>query len=379
MTGLLNTIILLGTLQGSILSIVLFCRSSNKRSNRLLGCLILLMAMASLHIYCNNAQVLATNKILHFVFLVVPFIVVMPMGPLIYFYIQSMLNPSFRLTSRHKFQFLTIIIDIVPQLTAIIYIAGIHMKFINHNPKPWGLFIDQYDVYSDIPRWLSITVYLLLSRRYLYSEATAPTGNVQPAIRKWLQQFITIFLVFQGIWLLFLVPYIIPRYSDWLLNKFDWYPIYIPLAIMIYWLGMKGYLISMAPGTEKKKKTIPRDMPKDVVGQTIILLQESMEKDKLYLNPELNLDLVAKHTGIVPKTISAVLNQHQQTSFNEWVNSYRISEFKQKINGSSLQQLTISAIATECGFSSQATFQRIFKQSQGMTPSEYLKATRSTG
>ena len=54
----------------------------------------------------------------------------------------------------------------------------------------------------------------------------------------------------------------------------------------------------------------------------------------------------------------------------------RISEFKQKIHNGCLQQLTISAIAMECGFSSQATFQRIFKQSQGMTPSEYLKTAR---
>ena len=378
MTGFLNTIILLGSLQGLILSILLFRRSTNKRSNRLLAFLILLMTMASLNLYYNNAHLLKSNQILRFIFLVVPFIIVLPMGPLIYFYLQSMLNPSFRLTRRHKLQFLTGIIDIVPQLTAIIYFAGVYMKIIKNNPGPWGLLIDQYNVYSDIPRWLSITVYVLLSRRYLRLGATALAGNVQPAIRKWLQQFITVFLVFQLVWLVFLVPYVLPAYSNWLLNKFDWYPIYIPLAIMIYWLGLKGYFMSLTPETEKKKKTASRDIAKEVVGETIHLLQKSMEKDKLYLNPELNLDTVAKHTGIVAKTISTVLNQHQQTSFNEWVNGYRISEFKQKIRNGCLQQLTILAIATECGFSSQATFQRIFKQSQGMTPSEYLKTAQSS-
>jgi AraC-like DNA-binding protein len=231
-------------------------------------------------------------------------------------------------------------------------------------------------MYADIPRWVSITVYVFLSWRYLRIGAAPPAGNVQPPMRKWLQQFITVFLAFQLLWLVFLVPYIVPASSNWLLRKFDWYPIYIPLAVMIYWLGLKGYFLSLTPETEKKKKVPTRDIAKEVVGQTIHLLQKSMEKDKLYLNPELNLDAVAKHTGIVAKTISAVLNQHRQTSFNEWVNGYRISEFKQKIHDGSLQQLTISAIATECGFSSQATFQRIFKQSQGVTPSEYLKTAR---
>ncbi|WP_366940979.1 helix-turn-helix domain-containing protein [uncultured Chitinophaga sp.] len=33
----------------------------------------------------------------------------------------------------------------------------------------------------------------------------------------------------------------------------------------------------------------------------------------------------------------------------------------------------MTGIALECGFSSQATFQRIFKQYTGLTPSEYRK------
>ena len=162
MTGFLNTIILLGALQGVILSILLFRRSINKYSNRLLAILILLMSMASLDLYCLLSHLLESSSILRFISLFVPLIVVMPMGPLIYFYIQSMLNPSFRLSGKHRLQFLAVIIDIVPQLTAIIFLTGVHLKLIRYNPEPWGLFIDQYNMYSDIPRWLSLTVYVFL-------------------------------------------------------------------------------------------------------------------------------------------------------------------------------------------------------------------------
>ncbi|OQP66561.1 hypothetical protein A3860_13860 [Niastella vici] len=342
----------------------------------MLAFLILLMSMASLNLYCIHNHMLESNHILRFISWVVPLIIIMPMGPLIYFYIQSMLNPSFRLARRHRLQFLPGIIDIVPQLTTIIFLTGIYMKVIKYDPEPWGLFIDRYNMYSDIPRWLSLTIYVLLAFKFLRKEKTTAGNTDKEAIRKWLQLFITIFLAFQLIWFIYLIPYIHPAYSDWLLNKFDWYPIYIPIAIMIYWLGLKGYFISLAVNTEKAKKTISR-VTKEGSTQIMSLLQKSMEDDKLYLNPELNLEAVAKHTGVVAKMISTVLNQHQQTSFSEWVNAYRIGEFKLRIRNGCLEQLTISALAMECGFNSQATFQRIFKQSEGVTPSAYLKTIGS--
>src|SRR6185369_13295086 len=104
---------------------------------------------------------------------------------------------------------------------------------LKYNPAPWGLFIDDYNVYADTPRWLSLTIYVWLSFRMIRA-AGQNTGN--EVTTKWLRQFIIVFLVFQAIWLLYLIPYIIPAYSNKLLDAVDWYPVYIPLAIMIYWL-----------------------------------------------------------------------------------------------------------------------------------------------
>ena len=100
---------------------------------------------------------------------------------------------------------------------------------------PGDMFIDQYNVYSDIPRWLSISIYLWAANKYLKSQ-------LHPI--PWLKQFVKIFTVFQVIWLCYLIPYEIPRYSNRLMDLFNWYPVYIPLSILIYWLGIKGYLAS---------------------------------------------------------------------------------------------------------------------------------------
>ena len=45
--------------------------------------------------------------------------------------------------------------------------------------------------------------------------------------------------------------------------------------------------------------------------------------------------------------------------------------FKQKVKQPELGNLTFAGIASECGFNSQATFQRAFKHVTGLSPSEF--------
>jgi AraC-like DNA-binding protein len=363
-------------MQGFIVSALLWFAKKDSIANRLLAVLILLMALASINIYFLHTGWFQTTAFLRGVAAVVPLILVMPMGPLIYFYIQSSLDPAFTLTRKRTLHFYPVIIDIIPQLTAGVYMTGVGLKLLTANEQPLEHFLETYDVYSDIPRWLSLTSYIWLSHRYMkrLKKKRQSGGDGQNNRYAWLQQFIYVLLGFQCIWLMYLVPYCIPRYSGWLLDWVDWYPVYIPMAIIIYWLGIRGYLVSQAVvSMEKKKKPVVAEMSADAVDQCTRLLTKAMEEDRLYLNPALNLDVLSAHTGLPSKTISAVLNQHMHKSFNEWINAYRIEAFKQKICQTGMQRLTISAIASECGFNSQATFQRIFKQVEGITPSQYLK------
>ncbi len=373
--GFLRTIILLGSLQGFIVSTLLFFSQKNKQSNRLLATLILLISLACFNLYAVYKNWFGSD-LLRFIGALVPLIIVMPMGPLIYFYIKSSLEPNFKITKKQRFHFYPVIIDIIPQLAAIIFVIGVLGNLIKNNSGPWGNFIDTYDVYADIPRWISVTFYVWLSAKYLSALKKKYNGSLNGLTTKfnWLQQFVRIFLVFQSIWFVYLIPYIIPKYTDVMLNTFDWYPIYIPMAIIIYWLGIKGYLISQQESVGKKS-TPNTILSNEIIRQTIVSLNKSMEQDKLFLNPNLNLNILSEKTGIGQKTLSAVLNQHLNKSFNEFINEYRIEAFKQKIREADMNQLTIAGVAFECGFNSQATFQRTFKQVMGISPSEFKSAT----
>jgi AraC-like DNA-binding protein len=128
----------------------------------------------------------------------------------------------------------------------------------------------------------------------------------------------------------------------------------------------------------KRTVNLSSSIPAAVINQTILSLIAAMETDSIYLNPDLNLNILSKYTGIPAKTISAVINQHLHKSFNEFVNEYRIAAFKEKIQQPEMDNLTFAGIASECGFNSQATFQRTFKQVTGLSPSEFKNQVLQT-
>lgn len=374
MENFFQTVILLGALQGVIMFSLLFFVKNNRRSNRLLACLIGVITLASFNLYGNYINWFGSS-VIGFIVQFIPLVLPMAVGPLLYLYTRSVLAPEFKFTKLHRVHFYALFIDIVPQLTVIIFVVLLFTGQVYNKPGPWGSFIDAYNVYADIPRWISISFYLWLSAKYgsAYQSGQSAVANGKAANFRWLQQIIQVFWVFQAIWLVYLIPYVIPQYTNWVLDTFNWYPVYIPLAIIIYWLGIRGYM--MQAGMKKMAPGSSNSLPAETIEQTSHALTRAMETDRLFLNPELSVSILSQQVGIPAKTISAVLNQHLQTSFSEFVNGYRIAAFKERICQPGTEHLTIAGVAAECGFNSQATFQRIFKEKTGMSPSAYLQST----
>lgn len=379
-SGFWGTIILLGIVQGFILSGLLYSSGRQHPPNRLLAALIGLITLACLNIYLLDAAWLRSHILLHIIADALPLVVVMPLGPLIWYYVRATSNPAFSITRKQYIHFWPVVLDLFPYLFILIADIGALTGSVSKEQRGWvSDFIDNYDVYADIPRWLSLTIYLWSSHQCMQQQKSAQS-EVPEHITRWLRQFLGLFLVFQGIWFLYLVPYIIPSTRQALLNAVDWYPIFVPLAVLIYWLGLKGYLISQKPpaGDNNVKALLPvaARLADTTAEQFIVRLRKVMEEEKLYLDPALNVNLLAQQSGIAPKAVSAVLNQHLDKSFSTFVNEYRVNAFKKRIQEPEAANLTIPGIAMECGFSSVATFQRIFKQLTGTTPSRFIQEAK---
>jgi AraC-like DNA-binding protein len=297
----------------------------------------------------------------------------MPIGPLIYFYVKKILNPDFKIDTSNQKHFYSTILDFVPNLAVIIYIILGFFGLINNDSNfDLGNFISVYNQYVDIPRWISLVVYLTFTYK-LISKHKSDIKN--EAFKKWAKNFTIGFIAFSIIWFFHLVPYLIPSLSNLLLNNVGWYPVYIPLIILVYWLGFNGYIISFKTYKKITKSSI---ITNEVVAKTIEKLDSLMKDDKLYLDPSLQLKDIVKQSNLSQKTISAVLNQHLNSSFNEYVNTFRVEEFKRRLLSGNQEKFTITGIAFECGFNSQATFQRVFKANTNQSPSQFRKMNLKT-
>ncbi|HTR28649.1 MAG TPA: AraC family transcriptional regulator [Puia sp.] len=372
----MKTIVLLGALQGFIVGGLLWTsgrtRPDERVSRRLLSVLILLIALCCFDIYLIHVDSWMNSMTGAILQAVIPLIIAMPIGPLLFFYVRSCEEPDFRLTRRHRRHFYPVVVDLFQHFAILLLIIALLAGWMPRNKYPIGIWEDYYDQYADIPRWISLTIYLTLANRYLRRRRKSAMLHDEAQRRfSWLKKLLRVFWVFDLIWLAFLIPYELPTIGDQLINRFDWYPLYIPLVIIIYFLGANGYFITYRIGLappDRKSSSIPAEK----LEQLSLLVRRSMEQDRLWLDADLSLGKLAQHCGIAPKTLSMVLNQWMGVSFADLVNSYRVDAVKERILLPESRQLTIAGLAYECGFNSLPTFQRAFKATTGMSPKEYL-------
>lgn len=116
--------------------------------------------------------------------------------------------------------------------------------------------------------------------------------------------------------------------------------------------------------------------PKEALELKKQLLQ-LMEEEKPYLDSKLSLQQLAQKLNIPPNYLSQIINEHIEQNFYEFVNSHRIQAFKAKIAHAQQKNLTLLAIAYDCGFGSKSSFNHIFKKMEGMTPSAYAKQQKA--
>lgn len=121
---------------------------------------------------------------------------------------------------------------------------------------------------------------------------------------------------------------------------------------------------------EKYKKSNLKDSE---VKKIVESLERYMIDEKPYLNAELTILDLSNKLNVSKHHLTQVLNNHLGKNFFTYINEYRIEAIKKKIENPKFNHLTLLAIAYECGFNSKSSFNTIFKQYTGFTPSEYKK------
>lgn len=134
--------------------------------------------------------------------------------------------------------------------------------------------------------------------------------------------------------------------------------------------------IDLEKTLEPRHEAMPAKPMKDSEKEFVRLLLKHMGEQKPYLQPEITLKALSDELQVSSEYLSGVINADLNMSFFDFINHYRIEEFKKQCHDEKNKHLSIIGMAFNCGFNSKATFNRVFKKATGLTPSKYMQQSQ---
>lgn len=180
-------------------------------------------------------------------------------------------------------------------------------------------------------------------------------------------------LIYQEIWVL---SVLVGVSAIWLAYFTSTYTSYIVGALsfsFVFYLSIMvilAYRKKNAVAQEQKVKYANKKIEDAEVDLLMNKLEELMEKEKLYRDPNLSLSRLAKRLHTSPHRLSQLLNDNLEKRFTQFINEYRIEEAKQLLK--SKNHLKMEVVAEECGFNSPSTFYSAFKKFTNTTPARFM-------
>lgn len=126
----------------------------------------------------------------------------------------------------------------------------------------------------------------------------------------------------------------------------------------------------LTPLTSDKYQKVKIDEAEcaDVVNR----MKEYLERERVFTNAELKMKDLADVLHLSAPKLSQVFNLYLGQNYYDFINQYRLEEFKRLIVAGEYKRYTITALSEQCGFK-RSNFFSTFRKVEGMTPAEYLK------
>jgi AraC-like DNA-binding protein len=346
--------------------LLLFSRHKNKKADRFLAVLLFIVAFW-------NASVLILDLGIHryvIGIIWVPLTYTLALGPCYYFYIRYMtlVDPNKKLIVWPHF------------IPVIIQVALFLIEVYQGIPQRLGYFDTQvYVIFEPIVNALAIVslmIYGYIARKRIQKYHVWVENNYSHYHRytlNWLLRLSTIFLIVFTLWLgYFVIDYFLYNYR---LNIFEYYPFHLTLAVISIWLSVESFskpeIIYPDKISPSGNKEASNSIANNELHEQAYWLQEQIETNLLYLDPELSLKSLADTLNLHPNTVSKIINDGLMLTFSDCINQYRIKSVINKLEDRENDQCTFLAIAFDCGFNSKTTFNRVFKKQLGLTPLQY--------
>ena len=328
----------LGVFHGLSIGIYLLS-TANKLPGKLLGTLLLVFGLR-----ISKSIFLYFTADLDFLLITLGLSLILAFGPLFLFYIKSLVQKDLKLTWQNGLHLLPFLLFFTLNSFGLL-------------SREFYQYFGIYFIYLHFLAYI-ITSFFWQKRQFRSTQISAGASS-----KKWIN-LIQLGMAF--IWLsyfVFLLDGLIPYIAG---------P--ITYSLVIYPLSFWAMKNKVHKTSEKKYQNSRLD---EVGSITIIRqLEQFIQKEKPFLDPELKLADLATRLNTTPHLLSQAVNETYGQNFQQYLNAYRVDTAKELLKSEDTFHLTIAAIAFDSGFNSLSAFNAAFKRVLQQTPSQFRKAQK---
>jgi len=234
------------------------------------------------------------------------------------------------------------------------------------------LGIVDYFVPTNLLPWIMLyptVIFLLLCRHVRkYRQWCEDNFSTMDDIDvQWIVRYLTMLFI-EGVTFYFIVFWYLPNRmftQQWTLLVILAYTTERVMFRPDPWEKVKKDEVSSAKDTEDQNT-------KETDAESRAILEEWIEKEKPYLDPDFQLQDLNKVLRMNRSYLSHLINAEYGCSFYQWVNTMRINESKRILIKE--PDLKLSEVALRSGYYTRQGFARAFTRETGFTPREWIIA-----
>lgn len=162
------------------------------------------------------------------------------------------------------------------------------------------------------------------------------------------------------------------------LLKVEWHMldnlISITMACLITGINLSLFQLRSSSLFETISENVPKKHNSQTPSNELTNIINSMEEQKLFQQDGLTISDLAKHLGQQEYKLRKIINgEMNYRNFNDFLNFYRIQDITDKLTQAKFDSTPILTLALDSGFRSLSSFNKAFKSTHGITPTEYRK------
>ncbi len=351
--GLWLVVLGVGIVQGTFLSVTTLVQShANRRAARRLAAIV---AVVTAILLGEALGIVLSGRAAQFI-IFVNINTELALGPLFLLFVRSLLDSQREWERRDAWHFLPVGIGFVG----------------------WGVAWQAWPAIERESRFFALTVipafvafkailliaYLAASYRSISSAAGAsggPAAEPLPldprAVQRWIVAMGSLAGVIYG-------TVFLQRWT----GRLPFEPDQLGSLILAAATYLASFLVAVHPGTLSVR---PHQGMASRWSVDAALVTSHLDRERPWLDPELDLGALARSLGLTRNHLSSVINQGLGTTFHELLNRYRLAEFERLAGDEARRHHSVLDLALDAGFRSKATFYRAFSEAHDETPASF--------